>query len=106
MYRELGYYWLHLAIFYGILYAYKTFYDQSKDRRVFWGWIGESHSKYANITKGWASVQCVSEEIKRILDNLEAATNNDDDSGGDGANDDFKRSENGQLEYVGLRLIF
>lgn len=42
---------------YGIFYASKTFYDQSKDRRVLWGWIGESDSEYADVTKGWASVQ-------------------------------------------------
>ncbi|CAL0313404.1 unnamed protein product [Lupinus luteus] len=44
---------------YGIFYASKTFYDQSKGRRVLWGWIGESDSEYADITKGWASVQSI-----------------------------------------------
>ncbi|KAJ1416028.1 Glycosyl hydrolase family 32, N-terminal [Sesbania bispinosa] len=42
---------------YGIFYASKTFYDQSKGRRVLWGWIGESDSEYADVAKGWASVQ-------------------------------------------------
>lgn len=42
---------------YGIFYASKTFYDQKKDRRVLWGWIGESDSEYADVAKGWASVQ-------------------------------------------------
>ncbi|XP_061348202.1 acid beta-fructofuranosidase-like isoform X2 [Gastrolobium bilobum] len=42
---------------YGIFYASKTFFDQNKGRRVLWGWIGESDSEYADVTKGWASVQ-------------------------------------------------
>ncbi|KAL2348136.1 hypothetical protein Fmac_002136 [Flemingia macrophylla] len=42
---------------YGIFYASKTFYDQNKGRRVLWGWIGESDSEYADVAKGWASVQ-------------------------------------------------
>ncbi|CAJ1928345.1 unnamed protein product [Sphenostylis stenocarpa] len=42
---------------YGIFYASKTFYDQSKERRVLWGWIGESDSEYSDVAKGWASVQ-------------------------------------------------
>lgn len=44
---------------YGIFYASKTFYDQHKDRRILWGWIGESDSEYADVTKGWASVQSI-----------------------------------------------
>lgn len=42
---------------YGIFYASKTFYDQNKERRVLWGWIGESDSENADMQKGWASVQ-------------------------------------------------
>ncbi|XP_014491804.1 acid beta-fructofuranosidase [Vigna radiata var. radiata] len=42
---------------YGIFYASKTFYDQSKGRRVLWSWIGESDSEYADVAKGWASIQ-------------------------------------------------
>ncbi|KAE9597708.1 putative beta-fructofuranosidase [Lupinus albus] len=49
---------------YGIFYASKTFYDQSKGRRVLWGWIGESDSEYADITKGWASVQSIPRTVK------------------------------------------
>jgi beta-fructofuranosidase len=41
---------------YGIFYASKTFYDQSKERRVLWSWIGESDSEYADVAKGWASL--------------------------------------------------
>ncbi|XP_019446688.1 PREDICTED: acid beta-fructofuranosidase-like isoform X1 [Lupinus angustifolius] len=49
---------------YGIFYASKTFYDQSKGRRVLWGWIGESDSEYADVTKGWASVQSIPRTVK------------------------------------------
>ncbi|KAM7258879.1 hypothetical protein ACFE04_014620 [Oxalis oulophora] len=42
---------------YGIFYASKTFYDQNKGRRVLWGWISESDSEFADVKKGWASVQ-------------------------------------------------
>ncbi|OIW10824.1 hypothetical protein TanjilG_27770 [Lupinus angustifolius] len=44
---------------YGIFYASKTFFDHSKGRRVLWGWIGELDSEYADIAKGWASVQSI-----------------------------------------------
>ncbi|XP_010264216.1 PREDICTED: beta-fructofuranosidase, soluble isoenzyme I-like [Nelumbo nucifera] len=44
---------------YGNFYASKTFYDQSKQRRVLWGWIGETDSENADIEKGWASVQSI-----------------------------------------------
>ncbi|KAH7549583.1 hypothetical protein ACOSP7_025565 [Xanthoceras sorbifolium] len=42
---------------YGLFYASKTFYDQSKGRRVLWGWVGESDSEAADVKKGWASLQ-------------------------------------------------
>lgn len=42
---------------YGIFYASKTFYDEKKQRRVLWGWIGESDSETADVRKGWASLQ-------------------------------------------------
>jgi len=48
---------------YGIFYASKTFYDQNLDRRILWGWIGESDSEYADVAKGWASVQVFSYTI-------------------------------------------
>ncbi|XP_010259194.1 PREDICTED: beta-fructofuranosidase, soluble isoenzyme I-like [Nelumbo nucifera] len=44
---------------YGKYYASKTFYDQNKQRRVLWGWIGESDSEDDDIKKGWASVQSI-----------------------------------------------
>ncbi|KAJ0968599.1 hypothetical protein J5N97_025516 [Dioscorea zingiberensis] len=41
----------------GKFYASKTFYDTKSSRRVLWGWIGETDSEYADIQKGWASLQ-------------------------------------------------
>lgn len=41
---------------YGVFYASKTFYDQSKKRRVLWSWIAESDSEYVDVAKGWASL--------------------------------------------------
>ncbi|KIO47739.1 hypothetical protein SQ11_15680, partial [Nitrosospira sp. NpAV] len=41
----------------------KTFYDQNKNRRVLWGWIGESDSEAADMQKGWASVQSIPRTI-------------------------------------------
>ncbi|XP_073220755.1 acid beta-fructofuranosidase isoform X2 [Cicer arietinum] len=51
---------------YGIFYASKTFYDQNKERRVLWSWIGESDSEYADVTKGWASVMGIPRTV--VLD--------------------------------------
>ncbi|XP_039022803.1 acid beta-fructofuranosidase-like isoform X1 [Hibiscus syriacus] len=48
---------------YGVYYAAKTFYDQNKNRRVLWGWIGESDSEAADVQKGWASVQSIPRTI-------------------------------------------
>ncbi|MBA0756163.1 hypothetical protein Gogos_022055 [Gossypium gossypioides] len=52
---------------YGILYASKTFYDQNKNRRVLWGWIGEGDSEAADMEKGWASLQSIPRTI--LFDN-------------------------------------
>lgn len=51
---------------YGIFYASKTFYDQNKSRRILWGWITESDSEYADVQKGWASLQALPRTI--VLD--------------------------------------
>ncbi|KAK2426091.1 Glycosyl hydrolase family 32 protein [Trifolium repens] len=51
---------------YGIFYASKTFYDQSKERRVLWSWIGESDSEYADVAKGWASLMGIPRTV--VLD--------------------------------------
>ncbi|KAJ1692891.1 hypothetical protein LUZ63_009589 [Rhynchospora breviuscula] len=40
----------------GIFYASKTFFDPVKQRRILWGWIGETDSEKADIRKGWASL--------------------------------------------------
>ncbi|XVE65030.1 hypothetical protein DITRI_Ditri07aG0149200 [Diplodiscus trichospermus] len=48
---------------YGIFYAAKSFYDQNKNRRVLWGWIGESDSEAADMEKGWASLQSIPRAI-------------------------------------------
>ncbi|CAN1181487.1 Acid beta-fructofuranosidase 2, vacuolar [Linum perenne] len=42
---------------YGVFYASKTFYDESKKRRVLWGWVGESDSEASDVKKGWACLQ-------------------------------------------------
>ena len=48
---------LGLRYDYGKFYASKTFYDESKGRRILWGWINESDSLQNDIEKGWASIQ-------------------------------------------------
>ncbi|CAN4080838.1 unnamed protein product [Withania somnifera] len=48
-----------LRLDYGKYYASKTFYDPKKQRRVLWGWIGETDSESADLQKGWASVQSI-----------------------------------------------
>ena len=40
----------------GIFYASKTFFDPVKQRRILWGWIGETDSEKSDIRKGWASL--------------------------------------------------
>ncbi|XP_068659990.1 beta-fructofuranosidase, insoluble isoenzyme 1-like [Aristolochia californica] len=44
---------------YGKFYASKTVFDQSKNRRVLWGWMNESDSVNDDISKGWAGVQAI-----------------------------------------------
>ncbi|XP_074368511.1 beta-fructofuranosidase, soluble isoenzyme I isoform X2 [Apium graveolens] len=48
-----------LRLDYGKYYASKTFYDQEKERRLLWGWIGETDSETTDLLKGWASVQTI-----------------------------------------------
>lgn len=48
-----------LRVDYGKYYASKTFYDQHKERRVLWGWTGETDSEATDLLKGWASVQTI-----------------------------------------------
>ncbi|KAK9148042.1 hypothetical protein Scep_006799 [Stephania cephalantha] len=48
---------------YGKYYASKTFYDPKKERRVLWGWIGETDSENADIKKDWAGLQSIPREV-------------------------------------------
>ncbi|GAA0154190.1 hypothetical protein LIER_12246 [Lithospermum erythrorhizon] len=48
-----------LRLDYGIFYASKTFYDQFKQRRILWGWTGETDSELDDLLKGWASLQTI-----------------------------------------------
>ncbi|KAF7836359.1 Beta-fructofuranosidase, soluble isoenzyme I [Senna tora] len=48
-----------LKLDYGRYYASKTFYDQNKGRRILWGWINETDTEYADLKKGWASLQTI-----------------------------------------------
>lgn len=52
-----------LRLDYGKYYASKTFYDETKQRRVLWGWSGETDSENADLLKGWASVQTIPRTI-------------------------------------------
>ncbi|VAI68177.1 unnamed protein product [Triticum turgidum subsp. durum] len=54
----------------GKFYASKTFYDPSKNRRVLWGWIGETDSERADVAKGWASLQRTVELDEKTRTNL------------------------------------
>ncbi|KAK4363475.1 hypothetical protein RND71_018716 [Anisodus tanguticus] len=48
-----------LRLDYGKYYASKTFYDPKEQRRVLWGWVGETDSESADLQKGWSSVQSI-----------------------------------------------
>jgi len=50
---------LGLRLDYGIYYASKSFYDPLKQRRILWGWVGETDSEQDDLRKGWASLQTV-----------------------------------------------
>lgn len=43
----------------GIFYASKTFFDPVKQRRILWGWIGETDSEKSDVIKGWASLMSI-----------------------------------------------
>ncbi|KAL8195781.1 hypothetical protein R6Q57_025534 [Mikania cordata] len=48
---------LDLRYDYGQFYASKSFYDDSKQRRVLWAWVPETDSQEDDIEKGWAGLQ-------------------------------------------------
>lgn len=41
---------------YGKFYASKSFYDETKNRRVLWGWVNESSRVEDDVKKGWAGI--------------------------------------------------
>lgn len=52
-----------LRLDYGKYYAAKTFYDQNKQRRILWAWIGETDTVQIDLLKGWASVQGIPRSV-------------------------------------------
>ncbi|XP_057528188.1 beta-fructofuranosidase, soluble isoenzyme I-like isoform X2 [Amaranthus tricolor] len=48
-----------LRLDYGKYYASKTFFDQNKQRRILWGWVGETDTEADDLLKGWASMQTI-----------------------------------------------
>ncbi len=58
---------LGLRYDYGKLYASKTFFDQFTNRRINFGWINESDSEEADVSKGWASIMVLSQSIHLYL---------------------------------------
>ncbi|XP_076916520.1 beta-fructofuranosidase, insoluble isoenzyme CWINV1-like [Bidens hawaiensis] len=48
---------LDLRYDYGNFYASKSFFDDSKNRRVLWAWVPEKDSQDDDIEKGWAGLQ-------------------------------------------------
>uniref|UniRef100_A0A8I6WY52 Uncharacterized protein n=1 Tax=Hordeum vulgare subsp. vulgare TaxID=112509 RepID=A0A8I6WY52_HORVV len=48
---------------YGHVYASKSFFDPSKNRRVLWGWANESDSLADDLVRGWSGVQTVPRKI-------------------------------------------
>ncbi|XP_054784473.1 beta-fructofuranosidase, cell wall isozyme-like [Prosopis cineraria] len=48
---------------YGKFYASKTFYDDSKRRRILWGWVNESSAKKDDIQKGWSGIQAIPRSV-------------------------------------------
>ncbi|WJX79527.1 Invertase [Trifolium repens] len=51
--------WGGLRYDYGNFYASKSFFDQSKNRRIIWGWANESDSRTDDVKKGWAGIQAI-----------------------------------------------
>uniref|UniRef100_A0A803LMK7 beta-fructofuranosidase n=1 Tax=Chenopodium quinoa TaxID=63459 RepID=A0A803LMK7_CHEQI len=48
-----------LRLDYGKYYASKSFFDQKMQRRILWGWVGETDTEADDLLKGWASLQTV-----------------------------------------------
>ncbi|KAB2000331.1 hypothetical protein ES319_D12G224200v1 [Gossypium barbadense] len=52
-----------LKVDYGRYYASKTFFDQSKQRRILYGWVNETDSEADDLEKGWASIQTIPRSV-------------------------------------------
>uniref|UniRef100_A0ACD5XX75 Uncharacterized protein n=1 Tax=Avena sativa TaxID=4498 RepID=A0ACD5XX75_AVESA len=48
----------------GKYYASKSFYDQAKNRRVVWGYVGETDSEQADHSKGWANLMSIPRTVE------------------------------------------
>lgn len=46
-----------LRLDYGQFYASKSFYDLTKQRRIYWAWCKESDTAEDDVKKGWAGIQ-------------------------------------------------
>ncbi|KAG9135719.1 hypothetical protein Leryth_002438 [Lithospermum erythrorhizon] len=46
--------WKGLRYDYGNFYASKSFFDESKNRRILWGWANESDTPIDDVSKGWS----------------------------------------------------
>lgn len=42
---------------YGNFYASKSFFDEKKQRRIYWGWSNESDTSHDDVAKGWSGIQ-------------------------------------------------
>ena len=51
---------LDLKLDHGEFYASKSFFDNAKKRRIFWGWVKELDTPQDDIEKGWAGLQVLS----------------------------------------------
>ncbi|KAJ3672633.1 hypothetical protein LUZ60_007354 [Juncus effusus] len=58
--RDVG---IGLRYDWGIFYASKTFFDPVRQRRILWGWIGETDSEKSDIRKGWASLMSIPRSV-------------------------------------------
>ncbi|KAM3196866.1 hypothetical protein ACQJBY_072514 [Aegilops geniculata] len=55
-----------MRVDWGKFYASTSFYDPVKQRRVSWGFVGETDSPNTDIAKGWASLQGIPRKV--VLD--------------------------------------
>lgn len=48
---------------YGKFYASKSFFDNTKNRRVLWGWVSESDSAEDDVARGWSGLQAIPRSV-------------------------------------------